>query len=127
MGTQVRIFAAADDAPPPANATAVTLLGGFATAAATAWILVSILRLPAGLPSIAVAVIHIVLIAAASVLGIHVVRKFLQCEINGIENHSAAVAAWLAPLAVYWESGSTYAIPMAAVFAAEAAPVFKLC
>src|SRR5262245_21084954 len=86
------------------------LLAGLISAAGMAWLLVSILRAPAGLPVALVAAIHVLLIAAANALGVNAACGALHRNSHGLSWRMAGTATWLAPLAVYLDTGSPFAI-----------------
>jgi len=74
---------------------------------------------------IVIAAAHIVLVAGSNILSIRVAGALSGWNLQSFERDSAAVSVWLAPVAVYLAAGSLYAIPMAAVFAAQAAWMFR--
>src|SRR5689334_14721119 len=112
---------------PIASAKPIVLGAGYVTAAAVAWILVSLLPLPAGLPLIVVAAIHIFLVIGGNALGIRVVGTVMHVDVEGLARCSTSAAAWLAPLAVYTTAGSVFAVPMTAIVVIDAVAVFRPC
>ena len=101
------------------------LLAGLISAAGMAWLLVSILRSPAGLPIALVAAIHVLLIAVANALGVNAACGTLHQNSNGLAWRMAGTATWFAPLAVYLDTGSPFAIPIAVIVATLAVPHFR--
>jgi hypothetical protein len=116
---QARTIFASESHPPPANVRIIALLAGLMAAAAVAWLLIAVVRLPAGTPLFVVAAVHVALIVAGNALGIGIAAGLLDYNDRVADPDTLAAAAWLGPLAVYLAGGSVFAVPMAAVLAAE--------
>src|SRR5262245_26736974 len=101
------------------------LFAGLIAAAGMAWLLVSIFRAPAGIPIALVATIHVLLIAAATALGVNAACGALQQNSNGLSWRMAGTATWFAPLAAYLDSGSPFAIPIVVIIATLSVPHFR--
>jgi hypothetical protein len=114
------IFGSGENQLPPPHVRIVAVLAGLTTAAAVAWLLIAVLRFPEGMPLFVVAAVHVALIVGGNALGTRVAARL--CDYNGsiVDADTLAAAAWLGPLAVYLAGGSAFAVPMAAVLAAEA-------
>src|SRR5437016_1494832 len=95
------------------------LLAGLFTAAVVEWLLVGVLRFRAGLPLVIIAAIHIVLVLIANAVGVQPAGNALRKNVYGVARISATTAAWLAPLAVYLQATSIWAIPLASMIAAR--------
>jgi len=101
------------------------MLAGILSAACTSALLVSIFRLPPDLPLIVVAAIHILLVVGAHALGVQAAGGIFRLDVDGLAWRSGSTAALIAPLSVYLQAGSIYAIPMAAVTAVYIVMLFR--
>src|SRR6478672_2798379 len=98
---------------------------GLAVSSVTATLLVTILRLPENIPLFVTALIYILLITGANVLGIHTASNIVRRNIDGLARRSAATAVWIAPLAVYLRASSVLAIPLAVIASVRVIWLFK--
>jgi len=121
----MRILVPAEETASASDSNVLPLLAGLLTAAGTATILVEFVHFPPGWPLPLVAVIYIALIIGANALGINIAGAVLHGRVEGAARITAATAAWLAPLAVYLEAGSFFAIPVAAMIAAMTVVLFR--
>ena len=101
------------------------LFAGLLSAAGMAWLLVSILRTPAGLPIAVVAALHVLLVGAANALGVNAACSALHRNSNGLSWRMAGTATWFAPFAAYLHTGSPFAIPLAVIIATLSVPHFR--
>jgi hypothetical protein len=92
----------------------VLAVAGWAAAAVLEWTLLVVLHLWSGLPLLILAGIHITLAIAANAIGIAIAAHLLRIDAYGVAERSRMVAAWFAPLGVYWTAGSVFALPLAA-------------
>jgi hypothetical protein len=121
----MNVLVPADFAERDTKSDNLTLFAGLLAAAAMAWLLVSIFRAPAGLPIALVAAIHVLLIAAANALAVNATCGALHRNSHGLSWRMAGTATWFAPLAVYLDTGSPFAIPIAVILATSAVPHFR--
>ena len=121
----MNVMVPSDFAERDAKSDNLPLFAGLLAAAAMAWLLVSIFRAPAGLPIAVVAAIHVLLIAAANALGVNAACGALHRNSPGLSWRMAGTATWFAPLTVYLDSGSPFAIPIAVIVATSAVPHFR--
>src|SRR5262245_45413424 len=111
----MNVLVPSDFAERDAKSDNLPLFAGLLAAAATAGFLVSGGRVTGGLPIALVAAIHVVLIATANALGVNAACGALHRNSNGLSWRMAGTATWFAPLAVYLDTGSPFAIPVAVI------------
>jgi hypothetical protein len=121
----MNVLVPSDFAERDAKSHNLLLFAGLLAAAAMAWLLVSIFRAPAGLPIALVAAIQVLLIAAANALGVNAACGALHRNSHGLSWRLAGTATWFAPLALYLNTGSPFAIPIAVIVATLAVPHFR--